>query len=111
MDALTLYRQIVETTLKEFINIQYAYGNIQNAIVFDHEENRYLVMSLGWHNTKRIHGCLIHIDIANGKVWIQRDGTEHGIAKDLERAGIPKQDIVLGFHPADVRKHTEYAVA
>jgi hypothetical protein len=111
MDALTFYRQIVEATLKEFVNIQYAYGNIQNEIVFDREENRYLVMSFGWHNAKRIHGCLIHIDIANGKAWIQRDGTEHGIAKDLERAGIPKQDIVLGFHPADVRKHTEYAVA
>ena len=106
MDTLTLYRQIVEAKLKEFVNIQYAYGNIQNEIVFDRAENRYLVMSVGWHNAKRIHGCLIHIDIANGKVWIQRDGTEHGIAKDLERAGIPKHDIVLGFHPADVRKHT-----
>ncbi|WP_426777721.1 element excision factor XisI family protein [Lusitaniella coriacea] len=25
-------------------------------------------------------------------------------------AGIPKDSIVLGFHPADVRPHTGYAV-
>lgn len=29
---------------------------------------------------------------------------------DLVAAGIPKNRIVLGFHPAQVRKHTEYAV-
>ncbi|MHC5722687.1 MAG: element excision factor XisI family protein [Nostoc sp.] len=45
---------------------------------------------------RRIHGCLVHIDLIDGKIWIQRDGTEEGIAADLERAGIPKEHIVLG---------------
>jgi hypothetical protein len=70
-----------------------------------------LVISVGWQKVKRIHGCLIHIDIIDGKAWIQRDGTEHGIAKELEAAGIPRDRIVLGFHSSEVRKHTEYAVA
>jgi hypothetical protein len=47
----------------------------------------------------------------NGKIWIQEDGIEYGIAKDLEDAGIPKSEIVLGFQPPDVRPFTEYAVA
>lgn len=51
------------------------------------------------------------IDILDGKVWIQRDGTEYGIARELEKAGIPKHHIVLGFHTPDVRPFTEYAVA
>ncbi len=68
-------------------------------------------MAKGWHDPRRIHGCLIHIDIINGKVWVQRDGTEHGIATELVAAGIPKDHIVLGFHPPEVRQHTEYAVA
>ncbi|MFN0112370.1 MAG: element excision factor XisI family protein, partial [Blastocatellia bacterium] len=33
------------------------------------------------------------------------------IATDLEEAGVPKEDIVLGFQPPKVRPYTEYAVA
>lgn len=68
-------------------------------------------MSLGWQRVKRIHGCLIHIDIIDGKVWIQRDGTEYGIANELVDAGIPKEHIVLGFHEPNVRQHTGFGVA
>ena len=54
---------------------------------------------------------IVHIDIIDGKLWIQRDGTEHGIAEDLERYGVPKDHIVLSFYSPDLRQHTEYAVA
>jgi hypothetical protein len=53
----------------------------------------------------------MHLDIVDGKIWIQRDGTEDGIAYELEEAGVPKSDIVLAFHSEDVRPHTGYAVA
>ena len=46
----------------------------------------------------------VHLDIINGKVWIQRDGTEDGVGYALEAAGIPKEDIVPSFHP----KTSEY---
>ncbi|HDN26052.1 MAG TPA: hypothetical protein ENG03_02940 [Thioploca sp.] len=49
------------------------------------------------------------MDIINDKLWIQRDDTEDGVAQELVNAGIPKDQIVLGFHPAEVRPHTEYA--
>jgi len=55
--------------------------------------------------------CLIHIDLINGKCWIQRGGTEDGIAFDLEAAGIPKDRIVLAFQPPEVRPIAGYAVA
>jgi hypothetical protein len=54
---------------------------------------------------------MIHVDIINGKIWIQRDGTEYGIANELVNAGIPKNQIVLAFQPADIRQYTEFAVA
>jgi hypothetical protein len=68
-------------------------------------------MLVGWENDKRVHGCLVHMDIIDGKIWIQRDGTEDGMALDLVRAGIPKQEIVLAFHPPHRRPYTEYAAA
>jgi hypothetical protein len=42
---------------------------------------------------------LLHIDIIDHKLWIQHDRTEEGVAVDLVAAGIPKEQIVLGFEP------------
>ncbi len=111
MDRLENYRQIIRNVLSEYLKLQYANGEIQNEAVFDRENDRYMIVSVGWQGVKRVHGALIHIDIISGKIWIQRDGTEHGIARELVAAGIPKDQIVLGFHTADVRPHTEYAAA
>ena len=68
-------------------------------------------MTIGWENDVKVHGCLVHLEIIDKKIWIHRDGLEDGIASDLVRAGIPKSDIVLAFHPPDVRKFTEFAVS
>lgn len=111
MDSIEHFRQIVEQTLSEYTRVRYAHGDIQNETIFDRNADRYLVMSVGWDRKERIHGALIHIDIIDGKIWIQRDGTEHGIANDLVAAGIPKNRIVLGFHAPSVRPFTEFAAA
>jgi hypothetical protein len=65
----------------------------------------------GWQDGYRIYGTLLHIDIISNKPWIQHDGTEEGIAYDLVAAGIPKEQIVLGFRTLEQRKHTEFAVS
>jgi len=55
--------------------------------------------------------CPIHIEIQNGKIWIQRDFTEEGIANQLLEIGVPKTDIVLGFRAPYVRQFTEFSVS
>ena len=57
-----------------------------------------------------MHFPLVDIDIVGGKVWIEKDNTEDGVAPELVQAGIPISQIVLAFRPPEVRKHTEYAV-
>ncbi len=104
-------RQIIRRTLTDYANTRYAYGDFHNETVFDEKSDRYLVVSAGWDGPRRVHGCLIHVDIRDGKVWIERDGTEDGIANDLVAAGIPREQIVPAFHPAHVRPHTGFAVA
>jgi len=111
MGTLDTYRQIVKQVLTEYTRIPYAYGDMQSKTVFDCESDSYMLVTLGWNGVKRIHGCLVHIEIINGKVWIQRDDTDYGIAYELEKAGVPKDHIVLGFQTPDVRKYTQYAVA
>src|SRR5436190_8577016 len=104
MDTLDTYREIIENVLSDYARIPYAHGEIQTETVFDRKHDRYLLVNVGWDGGKRVHGSLVHIDIINSKVWIQRDGTEHGIAKELVQAGIPKDQIVLGFRPVEIRQ-------
>jgi hypothetical protein len=113
MADVNTYRRIVKDVLRRYAVGGYANADITNEVVFDGENDRYLVVSVGWgiRPKGRIHGCLLHVDIVDGKVWIQRDGTEGGIADELEEAGIPKEEIVLGFHEPQVRKYTGYAAA
>ncbi len=111
MDSLDIYRQIIEKALNNYAAVPYAYGDIQAEIVIDRMNDRYLIMTLGWDDKRRVHGCIVHIDIIGEKLWIQRDGTEHGIAFDLAEAGIPKEHIVLAFRSLELRQYTEYAVS
>ncbi|MFN9617680.1 MAG: element excision factor XisI family protein, partial [Dolichospermum sp.] len=39
------------------------------------------------------------------------DWTQEGIATELLREGVPKEDIVLAFHDPETRKFTEFALA
>jgi hypothetical protein len=50
------------------------------------------------------------VNIQNGKVWIRHNGTEGGIADELVGRGVPKHDIVLGFHSPFKRQFTDVAV-
>ncbi|MGI2904577.1 element excision factor XisI family protein [Tolypothrix sp. VBCCA 56010] len=45
------------------------------------------------------------------KSKIEEDRTENGIATDIVRAGVPKEDIVLAFHEPNMRQYTDFAVA
>jgi XisI protein len=110
MDTRDKLSACVESVLNEYTKIPYSHGDFQSEAIFDRTRDRYVLMNVGWDDRTRVHGCLVHIDIIDGKLWIQRDGTEHGIAKELLEAGIPKDRIVLAFKPREVRQLTDYAV-
>jgi hypothetical protein len=111
MDQLDKYRQIIRTVLKPYADISYANVDVKNRSAFDTETDQYIILSEGWENSQQLHGVLIHVEIMNSKVWIQMDGTEDGIASELIQSGIPKEDIVLGFHEPSIRPYTGFAVA
>ena len=111
MDSLEQDRHIIQKIISEYAQIPYAHGEIERHTVFDSGSDRYLLMIVGWEGVRQVHGCIIHIEIINGKIWIHRDGTEDGIANELLNAGIPKERIVLGFKSPQMRKHTGFAVA
>ena len=111
MDTLEKDRRIIETILSVHAAIPYAFSDVQREVVFDRSHDSYLLVINGWEGWKRVHGVIVHVDIIDGKFWVQRDGTEDGIATKLLESGIPKERIVLAFRPPSVRQHTEFAVA
>ncbi len=79
-------------------------------LIFDTNKNHYQVLNIGWKEQRRVYGVIIHVDIIGDKIWIQRDGTEIGIANELLNEGITKENIVLGFKSPFKRQFTDFAV-
>ena len=111
MNTQSTYRQLVEQILTNHASIPYANSSAKQQTIFDRDGNHYLIMLVGRDGTKRVHGCLIHVDIVGNKIWIQRDGTEQGVAVQLLEAGVPKEHIVLAFRSPEMRQHTGFAVS
>lgn len=111
MDTLTFYQDTVEKILKEQAAIPYSYGEIKQYVIIDADRTHFLLFNEGWDGRKRVHGCVTHVELRDGKIWIHYDGVEDGITQELIAAGIPKDQIVLAFHPPHLRQHTGYAVA
>ncbi|AHJ31009.1 XisI protein [Nodularia spumigena CS-584] len=111
MDKLEKYRNYIENILKEYSQYKPSYGDVEIQLVIDRENNHYQLMTVGWDGEKRIYGIMLHIDIKDGKIWIQHNGTERRIAQDFLDLGVPKQDIVLAFHSPTRRKYTDFAVS
>src|SRR6266571_3148954 len=109
MASVNDYSDVVEQVLSAYAKIPYAHGDLTCEAIFDRPRGRFVLMTLGWDDDERVHHPLVHIDVIDGKLWIQADNTEHGVAPELVQAGVPKADIVLAFQPLDVRQHTDYA--
>lgn len=110
MDTVARYRAIIRDVIEEYARIRPSHGQIDTEVLFDAEHDRYELMHVGWDGTRRVHGSVLHLDIIGGKIWIQHDGTNRPVAEELLRAGVPREAIVLGFHPPYARRHTEFAV-
>lgn len=109
MDPLDPWRDLIERLLRDLAALPYANKDLQSRVVFDRARDSYLVVEVGWNGSERQHGIHAHIDIIEGRIWIQYDGTERGIANDLVEAGVPRDKIVLGFKPPRWRALSGFA--
>ena len=111
MDKLERYRAAIQKVLTEYASVPVASGEIDSQLIFDKERDRYQVVSVGWAGHRRVHGCVLHLDIINDKIWVQHNTTELQIGQELVALGIPKEDIILGFQAPYLRKYTDFGVA
>jgi hypothetical protein len=110
MGTVTGYREIVQRLLEEYARFRPSHGEIEAELVVDPARDHYELIHVGWDGPRRVHGTVLHVDIRDEKIWIQYDGTDRPLAEELVGAGVPREAIVLGFHPPGVRKYTDFAV-
>ena len=104
------YRNIIKSIVEKHSECDPDDREVEAQIIFDLDRDRYLMFHVGWRGEKRVFGCVIHVEIKQEKIWIQRDGTEVGITNQLIEAGVSKSNIVLGYRSPYMRKFTELAV-
>lgn len=113
MDKVEKYNQIVNSLLQRQADIRKNREEVETQFIKDKDDSgiHHLLVNIGFSQRRRIYGPFIHIDVkSDGKVWIQHDGTDLPVADYLTEMGIPKEDIVLGFHPEELRQYTDFAI-
>ncbi|HAO21352.1 MAG: hypothetical protein BWK80_43350 [Desulfobacteraceae bacterium IS3] len=104
MENMTeFYKTCVKRLLSAFQPLKTDCSEVE--LVFDDERMHYMAFRVGWRKHKRIHLCLVHIDICNDMIVIQANNTEDLIDAELIEMGIPKEKICLGLLPPDVRTY------
>ncbi len=113
MDKLGHYRALIKQGLTEYASLLTAPPKpaYDVALALDDEHQQYLIRKLGWTPDSRIRQTVLHVSIRDNKIWIEEDWTEEGIATYFLEQGVPREDIVLGFQPPQMRPYTEFAVA
>jgi hypothetical protein len=110
MAELEEYRDKVQQLLTKYSQYKSSYGEVEVELIFDTQRDHYQILSIGWNHQKRVYGAIMHLDIKNEKIWIQENTTEVDIATELLEMGIPKQNIVMGFHTPKMRQLTGFAI-
>ncbi len=111
MDKIEQYRDYVQQFLCYYRSLRKDDPDVESQIINDKENDRYLIVNVGWRNKRRIYGCVMHLDLRDGKIWIQYNGTEIDVAERFVALGVPRQDIVIGFLPPRMRRLSDYAIA
>ncbi|MEC4988841.1 MAG: XisI protein [Oscillatoria sp. PMC 1068.18] len=111
MEKLTESRQKIKDLLSQYISSEKPRENWESQLIFDDKGGHYLWMKVGWEESKRIYYSVIHFDLKNGKIWLQKNMTDLNPAEDLVELGVAREDIVLGLQPPFKRPYTNYGVA
>lgn len=112
MDRVANYQKLIKQALNEYAELLKSppAPPYEIALAFDDEHQQYLLREVGWAKDKWVGTTVLHVALRGGKIWIDEDWTEDGIARWLLRHGVPKEDIMLGFQPPEAQELTELAL-
>ena len=100
MNKLVEYPKLIKRRLTRYIELCDHRKNpdMETFLIADDARGHYIWMNVEWPEGDRLMGITVYVRLRDGKFWIEEDWTEEGMANDLVREGVPKEDIVLAFH-------------
>jgi hypothetical protein len=107
--SLDFYKKCIKQLLSEYEPLETEWSRVE--LLFDDERMRYMAVRVGWFKQKRIHLCLVHIDIYDDTIIVQCNNTEDMVVTELVEMGIPRAKIQLGFLPPEVQALSEQAAS
>lgn len=111
MERIAQYRDAIKKILRNSWDESKNSAEFETQMICDGERDHYQLVVLGWQGYRRFYSVLMHFDIKDGKIWIQRNDTDRLLAQELLELGVQRGDIVLGLQPAYAREDTGYSVA
>lgn len=110
MDKIIRFQTYLKEILKEYAD-RFPSNDLKKTLVIaDDLQGIYMLMRVGWNKKYRVHSIMFHANIIDGKIWIQDDWTEYGIAQELLDRNVSESDIVLAFQPKEIRETMSFAV-
>ena len=106
---VTQIRACIQQVLSDLAGHSSEDKSSETQLVFDTTRDHYLYLRHDWDHMTRRYDVFVHIEINDGLVWVQRDRTDYGVVEALERLGVPKTQIVLGFQAPYKRKYSGFA--
>lgn len=100
MDRLSHYHAAIKQILQHHADLMTRRPTPHQNVVwaFDEKTEQYLLLKFGSPRGERGHYVKAHLRLHEGKIWIEQDWTEDGLAEELREAGVPHEDIILAFN-------------
>ena len=91
-NSLAFYQQCIKEVLSEYERLHTEWSKVE--LLFDDERGHYMVLRVGWFKQKRVHRCLIHIDISGDEEYV---GNMQNLANVKIDAGGSVEVIAYGY--------------
>ena len=113
MDKVETYRMLIKRVLNTYADLVAGQPTpgVETLLAFDEVRDQYLWLQVGAAQNRRVYGVTVHARIVEGKIRIEQDWTEDGLATELLQVGVPREDIVLAFHEPTAHQRLDAVAA
>lgn len=97
MDSTRNYSAILTQVLRQVATPQPRLQPLRISSVCDAEAGQFLIIATGWDKERWLNTILFHARLVEGKIIIEDDNFEEGIASALIASGIAVDDITTSL--------------